>query len=90
VPIRGIDILMGGGRRFFVPNSVVDEEGVRGARTDGRNLRAEFQSAGYTYVWNSAGSRKLRPGCVFAGPSCKPSRDSADASGASTAHKIKT
>ena len=37
---------MGGGRRFFVPNTVVDEEGVRGARTDGRDLRAEFQSGG--------------------------------------------
>lgn len=52
---RGVDVLMGGGRRFFVPTTVVDEEGVRGARTDGRNLRAEFQNAGYNYVWNAAG-----------------------------------
>lgn len=57
---RGIDILMGGGRRFFVSNTATDEEGVRGARTDGRDLRAEFQSAGYKYVWNTAGFNSLR------------------------------
>jgi alkaline phosphatase len=56
---RGIDVLMGGGRRFFVPNTVTDEEGARGARTDGRNLRAEFQSAGYNYVWNTGGFNAL-------------------------------
>ena len=57
---RGLDILMGGGRRFFVPNTVVDEEGARGARSDGRNLRAEFQSAGYNYVWNTAGFNAVK------------------------------
>lgn len=51
----GVDVLMGGGRRFFVPNTVVDEEGIKGARSDSRDLRAEFQSAGYKYVWNTAG-----------------------------------
>jgi alkaline phosphatase len=56
---RGVDVLMGGGRRFFVPNTVTDEEGARGARTDGRNLRAEFQSAGYNYVWNTGGFNAL-------------------------------
>jgi alkaline phosphatase len=57
---RGVDILMGGGRRFFLPNTATDEEGVRGARTDGRDLRAEFQSAGYKYAWNTAGFNNLR------------------------------
>lgn len=57
---RGIDVLMGGGRRFFVPTTVTDEEGVRGARTDGRNLRAEFQAAGYNYVWNTAGFNSVK------------------------------
>jgi alkaline phosphatase len=57
---RGLDILMGGGRRFFVPNTVTDEEGVRGARTDGRNLRAEFQSAGYNYIWNTTGFNAVK------------------------------
>jgi alkaline phosphatase len=56
---KGIDVLMGGGRRFFVPNGVFDEEGGAGSRTDGRNLRAEFQAAGYTYVWNQAGFNAL-------------------------------
>jgi alkaline phosphatase len=51
----GLDILMGGGRRFFLSSTTVDEEGVRGARTDSRDLRAEFRNAGYKYVWNKAG-----------------------------------
>lgn len=51
----GIDLLMGGGRRFFVPDSMVDEEGSTGRRTDGRDLRAEFQAAGYTYVYDQTG-----------------------------------
>jgi alkaline phosphatase len=58
---RGLDILIGGGRRHFVPASSVDEEGGTGSRTDGRNLRAEFQAAGYHYVWNSAGFNSLAP-----------------------------
>ena len=57
---RGLDILMGGGRRFFVSNSGLDEEGVRGGRTDGRDLRAEFRAAGYNYVWNKAGFDAVR------------------------------
>jgi len=52
---KGIDLLMGGGRRFFVPAGVIDEEGGTGGRPDGRDLRAEFRAAGYTYVWNKAG-----------------------------------
>ena len=51
----GLDLLVGGGRRFFVPNTVVDEEGSLGSRTDGRDLRAEYQAAGYSYVWEDAG-----------------------------------
>jgi alkaline phosphatase len=51
----GIDVLMGGGRRFFVPNAATDEEGGAGSRTDGRDLRSEFQAAGYSYVWNTSG-----------------------------------
>jgi alkaline phosphatase len=56
---RGVDLLMGGGRRFFVPNKVTDEEGVTGARGDGRDLRAEYQAAGYKYVWNKSGFNGL-------------------------------
>lgn len=57
----GIDVLMGGGRRFFVPSGMSDEEGAPGSRSDGRDLRTEFQSAGYTYVWNNAGFDALNP-----------------------------
>jgi alkaline phosphatase len=55
----GIDLLLGGGRQFFVPNNVVDEEGGTGSRTDGRDLRAEYQAKGYQYVWNEAGFSAL-------------------------------
>ncbi len=51
----GVDVLFGGGRRWFVPDTVVDEEGDLGWRTDGRDLRAEFQAAGYAYVWEKTG-----------------------------------
>lgn len=50
----GLDLMLGGGRQFFVPSTVTDEEGGLGSRADGRDLRAEFQAAGYSYVWNSA------------------------------------
>lgn len=56
---RGLDLLMGGGRRYFVPRGEMDEEGDRGARRDGRDLRAEFQAAGYHYVWNREGFEAL-------------------------------
>lgn len=57
---RGIDVVMGGGRRFFVPNGLADEEGENGSRTDLRDLRAEFQAAGYKYVWNKTGFDSLK------------------------------
>jgi alkaline phosphatase len=52
-------VLFGGGRQFFVPRTTVDEEGGTGSRTDGRDLRQEFQNQGYTYVWNQAGFNSL-------------------------------
>ncbi len=57
---RGLDILMGGGRQFFVPTGVSDEEGGAGSRADRRDLRQEFQAAGYTYVWNRTGFDQLK------------------------------
>lgn len=56
---QGIDLLFGGGRQFFVPSTVRDEEGGFGSRTDGRDLRSEFQARGYKYVWNTAGFNAL-------------------------------
>lgn len=57
----GLDLLMGGGRRHFLPREELDEEGAPGRRRDGRDLRAEFQAAGYHYVWNGAGFDALQP-----------------------------
>uniref|UniRef100_A0A2H1VP42 Alkaline phosphatase n=1 Tax=Spodoptera frugiperda TaxID=7108 RepID=A0A2H1VP42_SPOFR len=51
-------VILGGGRREFLPNSTIDEEGSRGKRLDGRNLIEEWQeskrarNASYRYVWN--------------------------------------
>lgn len=60
----GLDLLAGGGRRHFVPRGETDEEEESGRRWDRRDLRAEFQAAGYRYVWNeqqfeSAGAKDL-------------------------------
>jgi alkaline phosphatase len=55
----GVDLFLGGGRQFFVPSGTNDEEGGGGSRLDGRDLRAEFQAAGYTYVWNTTGFNVL-------------------------------
>jgi alkaline phosphatase len=57
----GIDLILGGGRQFFVPSTVTDEEGGTGSRSDGRDLRAEFQAAGYTYLWNAAQFAAVSP-----------------------------
>jgi alkaline phosphatase len=48
----GLDLLWGGGRRFFCPTGTSDEEGDDCSRNDERDLRLEFQDAGYSYVWN--------------------------------------
>ena len=56
----GVDLLFGGGRQFFVPSGVADEEGGTGSRSDGRDLRREFQDAGYTYAFNQAGFNALQ------------------------------
>ncbi|ASJ97528.1 alkaline phosphatase [Shewanella marisflavi] len=39
---KGINVVMGGGRRAFIPNTVVDPEGKSGKRNDGRDLTAEW------------------------------------------------
>jgi alkaline phosphatase len=57
----GLDLILGGGRQFFVPEGLADEEGDAGSRSDGRDLRAEFQAAGYGYVWNASAFAELGP-----------------------------
>jgi len=53
----GLDVLMGGGLRFFKPTTVSFKDNstgttVKGKRTDGRDLVAELQAKGYTFVSN--------------------------------------
>jgi len=44
----GLDVLLGGGRDYFLPNTGVGV--AKGKRTDGRDLTAEAITQGYTYV----------------------------------------
>jgi len=50
-----VDVVMGGGRRHFLPVEVTDDEGKTGRRTDGRNLIEEAVAAGAEYVFDDAG-----------------------------------
>ncbi|UPW17455.1 alkaline phosphatase [Agarivorans sp. TSD2052] len=52
-----INVIMGGGRRNFIPDSVEGPEGSNGRRTDGNNLIEDWQSFNSKgqYVWNSEG-----------------------------------
>lgn len=49
---KGINVVMGGGRRAFIPNTTVDPEGKSGKRADGRDLTTEWlaQYPNATYV----------------------------------------
>jgi len=55
----GLDVVLGGGRRTFLPRRSKDPEqpGVTGSRRDGRDLIAEWlaRRPGSVYVWNRAG-----------------------------------
>jgi alkaline phosphatase len=54
----GFEVLMGGGRGYFLPDTQPDPEDpeLAGRRTDGRDLAAEWQRRhpGGTYAWNRA------------------------------------
>ncbi len=54
----GLEVALGGGRSYFLPNTVADPEdaGAKGRRRDGRNLPQEWtqKQAGAAYVWNKA------------------------------------
>jgi len=52
----GVDVLFGGGRKHFLPNTVSG-----GYRTDGRDLTAELKAQGYAYATDSAGLNALDP-----------------------------
>lgn len=55
---NGIEVVLGGGRREFLPNTMPDPEdaGSMGRRADGRNLAAEFESKfNGEFVYDRAG-----------------------------------
>ncbi|MEM9171302.1 MAG: alkaline phosphatase [Pseudomonadota bacterium] len=54
---NGIEVVMGGGRRHFLPKEVADPEysQLTGRRSDGRDLTREWLAQpGSAYVWNQA------------------------------------
>ena len=54
---NGMEVLMGGGRTYFMPNTKFDPEypTVKGRRKDGRDLTSEWQTKfNGKYVWNKA------------------------------------
>lgn len=61
----GIDVVLGGGRRAFLPDGVADPEypSRRGSRKDGRHLVDEWLAGrpGRQYVWNDAQLRAANP-----------------------------
>lgn len=50
----GIDVILGGGRNYFLPKTATG-----GLRNDGRDLTAELKAAKYTYAANKADFDKL-------------------------------
>jgi alkaline phosphatase len=60
-----IDVALGGGRAEFLPNTEADpaEPATKGARADGRNLVAEWQSRhpGASYAWSRSQLVALDP-----------------------------
>ncbi len=60
---NGPEVAMGGGRRMFLPDTMVDPEieSLKGFRKDGRDLTAEWtaSSDAAAYVWNSSGLNDL-------------------------------
>jgi alkaline phosphatase len=57
---EGVDVILGGGRRHFLPNTTSD-----GSRTDGRDLTAEMVARKYAYVQDRAGLAAVKKGKVL-------------------------
>ena len=47
----GVEVMLGGGEIDFLPEGVMGRHGRPGRRTDGRNLAAEAEAAGYRVVF---------------------------------------
>ncbi|XQW85126.1 alkaline phosphatase [Thalassotalea piscium] len=68
INVDGIEVVMGGGRRHFLPKDAAYNSGdavseKEGDRTDGRDLTAQWQAAypNGSYVWNEAGFKAIDP-----------------------------
>ncbi|MFN3807478.1 alkaline phosphatase [Asticcacaulis sp.] len=61
----GMEVVLGGGRRYFMPNTSVDPEyaAVKGKRKDGRDLIKAWQKRYKkgSYVWDAKGFASLDP-----------------------------
>ncbi|MCE5250028.1 alkaline phosphatase [bacterium] len=57
----GVDVIMGGGREYMIPQGASDEDGKPSKRTDSRNLIAEMQEKGYSYIHDRAGLDRIDP-----------------------------
>lgn len=55
----GVDVLLGGGSKFFLPSTVAG-----GKRTDGKDLTALLTTAGYTYVSTGTAFKAIDPGAT--------------------------
>ncbi|CAN8022158.1 unnamed protein product, partial [Ixodes persulcatus] len=65
-PGKGYRVILGGGRRVFLDKNMMDEEGMPGQRTDGKNLIKEWTEArkgegNATYVWTKQGLLSVNP-----------------------------
>lgn len=49
-----IDVALGGGRRNFIGEDIVDDEGKKGRRVAGENLIVAAQDLGVQYAWNDS------------------------------------
>ncbi|MFC1512035.1 alkaline phosphatase [Candidatus Latescibacterota bacterium] len=58
---KDIEVILGGGREYFIPRGTTDEEGGRSRRTDSRNLIEEMTAQGYMYVHDAAGFAAVEP-----------------------------
>jgi alkaline phosphatase len=61
---NGLEVALGGGRSYFLPNTVSDPEdaGSKGRRLDGRNLPVEWTSRpASSYVWNKKQFDAINP-----------------------------
>ena len=62
---NGLEVVLGGGRSYFLPNNVADPEYPTrtGRRTDGRNLTSEWTTkfASSAYVWNKSQFDAINP-----------------------------